>query len=235
LEALPGLFPSLAQSGSDIALILAQARKSHLILGSAQYQLIAAEPNARFTRYQVLLPIKDQYSTIRRFLATVLNSMPHTALQEIHVERPSVDGSLLEARVRFELIYRGPASDGAPPPRLKLVALRTAVSPDGAGNPFQVLSWLPPAPPPPHPQTAAAPPPPPPSAPPLPFAFVGVLDGAADKPRVFLSRDDRLLIVSPGDVIDEQYRVEAIAATDVVLTYLPLDQKQILSTQSEGN
>lgn len=108
LDTLPGLFPTFAQSSRDIAQILAQAHKSHLTLGSAQYQL-ATEPGARFIRYQVLLPVKDQYGTIRRFLAEVLNSMPHAALQEIHVERPSVDGSQLEARVRFELIYRAQA------------------------------------------------------------------------------------------------------------------------------
>lgn len=108
LDTLPALFPTFAQSSRDIAQILAQAHKSHLALGSAQYQL-ATEPSARFIRYQVLLPVKDQYGTIRRFLAEVLNSMPHAALQEIHVERPSVDGSLLEARVRFELIYRAQA------------------------------------------------------------------------------------------------------------------------------
>jgi hypothetical protein len=107
LETLPELFPSFTQSADDIASILAQARNNKLMLASAEYQ-VATDSNSSFTRYQVLLPVKDQYSAIRRFLASVLNSVPNAALQEIHVERPAVDGNILEARIRFELIYRMP-------------------------------------------------------------------------------------------------------------------------------
>lgn len=105
LERLPDLFSTFAQSGDDIARILEQARQSGMTLGSAQYQL-SSEAGARFTHYQVLLPVKDQYATIRRFIASVLNNVPNAALQEIQAERPAVDGSLLEARIRFDLIYR---------------------------------------------------------------------------------------------------------------------------------
>jgi hypothetical protein len=105
LDTLPELFPGFTQSADDIAAIFAQARDSNLTLGSAEYQ-VTTESGARFMRYQVLLPVKDQYSAIRRFLASVLNHVPNAALQEIHVERPAVDGNILDARVRFELIYR---------------------------------------------------------------------------------------------------------------------------------
>ncbi|MDF3839570.1 hypothetical protein P3W85_42530 [Cupriavidus basilensis] len=105
LGKLPALFSTFAESGNDIAVIFAQARESHLALGSAQYQTVT-EPGATFTHYQVLFPVKDQYGTIRRFVASVLNSVPNAALQEIHVERPAVDGNVLEARIRFDLIYR---------------------------------------------------------------------------------------------------------------------------------
>jgi len=105
LETLPTLFPGFTQSADDISAIFAQARESNLTLGSAEYQ-VTTEAGAPFTRYQVLLPVKDQYSAIRRFLAAVLNNVPNAALQAIHVERPAVDGNILDARVRFELIYR---------------------------------------------------------------------------------------------------------------------------------
>jgi hypothetical protein len=105
LHTLPELFPDFAQSVDDIATILAKARDSNLTLGSAEY-LLTNDSSAHFVRYQMLLPVKDQYGAIRRFLASVLNSVPNAALREIHVERPAVDGNVLEARVRFELIYR---------------------------------------------------------------------------------------------------------------------------------
>jgi hypothetical protein len=105
LKTLPELFPGFAQSADDIATILAQARDSNLTLGSAEY-LVTNDSGARFVRYQMLLPVKDQYGSIRRFLASVLNTVPNAALREIHVERPAVEGNVLDARVRFELIYR---------------------------------------------------------------------------------------------------------------------------------
>jgi len=120
----------------------------------------------------------------------------------------------------------------APSARDKLALLRAPISPDSVNDPFTVSSWLPPAPPPPPP----APPAPaaPPTAPPLPFGFVGTLGGDTTKSQVFLSNGDRLLIASPGDVIEGQYRLEKIAATSVVFTYLPLNEKQVLPIQSEG-
>lgn len=105
LDALPALFPASSQSAEDIASIFEQARDSHLTLGSAEYQM-TTESGGRFARYQVLLPVKDQYGAIRHFLASVLNNVPNAALQEIHVEHPAVGSSILDARVRFELVYR---------------------------------------------------------------------------------------------------------------------------------
>ncbi|GAB3626139.1 hypothetical protein PTE30175_00863 [Pandoraea terrae] len=119
-------------------------------------------------------------------------------------------------------------------PQQKLASLRTPLSPESASDPFTVSSWLPPPPPPPP---APAPVPevkPAPTAPPLPFAYVGAQNRDTDKPRVFLSSGDRLLIVSPGEMIDGQYRIESISATGVVFTYLPLNEKQVMSIQGEG-
>ncbi|MBN3762255.1 hypothetical protein [Burkholderia sp. Ac-20365] len=104
LASLPDLFPRFAHSADDIAAILAHASDNNLTVGSAEY-LVVAESGGRYVRYQMLLPVKDQYGAIRRFLASVLNNLPNAALREIHVERPAVDGSVLDARVRFELVY----------------------------------------------------------------------------------------------------------------------------------
>ncbi|WP_431819972.1 hypothetical protein [Burkholderia sp. F1] len=117
-------------------------------------------------------------------------------------------------------------------PREKLAALRAPVSVESANDPFTASSWLPPPP-------VDVPPPPtarpaPPTAPPVPFTYVGELDAKAEKPQVFLSNGDQLLIVSPGDVIDGQYRVDSVSASNVVLTYLPLNQMQVVSIPVEG-
>ncbi|KML46761.1 proline rich protein [Burkholderia cepacia] len=126
-----------------------------------------------------------------------------------------------------------PASAGAAAatPQEKLAALRAPVSIEAAHDPFTASSWLPPAPVvvPTLPDTRPAPP----SAPPVPFTYVGEQDAKAAKPHVFLSNGDQLLIVSPGDVIDGQYRVESVSESNVVLTYLPLNQVQVVAIPRE--
>jgi hypothetical protein len=72
-------------------------------------------------------------------------------------------------------------------------------------------------------------PPLPPVAPPVPYTFIGRLS-EADRTTVFLAAGDRNLVVKPGDVIDNNYRVDAVTDDAVSLTYLPLNVKQILST-----
>ncbi|KUZ14367.1 hypothetical protein WI69_12755 [Burkholderia diffusa] len=125
-----------------------------------------------------------------------------------------------------------PAAPDAPAtPRERLAALRAPVSVDAAHDPFTASSWLPPPPVvPPPPETRPAPP----TAPPVPFVYLGQQDPKAAKPQVFLGNGDQLLIVSPGDVIGGQYRVESVSESNVVLTYLPLNQLQMVPIPVEG-
>ncbi|WP_321790258.1 hypothetical protein [Burkholderia pyrrocinia] len=125
---------------------------------------------------------------------------------------------------------RSASAGAAQTPQEKLAALRAPVSVEAAHDPFTASSWLPPpVEVPTLPETRPAPP----SAPPVPFTYVGEQDAKAAKPHVFLSNGDQLLIVSPGDVIDGQYRVESVSESSVVLTYLPLNQVQVVSIPGE--
>lgn len=91
---------------------------------------------------------------------------------------------------------------------------------------FGRQDWTPP--PPPQAAVLAPPPPPPPQAPPLPFTFIGksVGDGIWE---VYLARGDRTYVVRANEVIDNTYRVDAIAPPILKLTYLPLNQVQQLN------
>lgn len=87
------------------------------------------------------------------------------------------------------------------------------------------------APPPPVVE-APPPPPPPPTAPSLPFAVVGGINGkqiADGKPVAFLRQGDEVFIVRPGELIAATYRVESITTDRIEFTYLPLNQRQMLS------
>lgn len=94
---------------------------------------------------------------------------------------------------------------------------------DSLIDPFRPATWY------------VAPPPPPPEkprAPRLPFKYLGRLveDGSI---RVFLSDQDRHLIVKSGEVVNGSYKVEKISDGQIVFVYLPLKERQILPTGSE--
>ena len=66
----------------------------------------------------------------------------------------------------------------------------------------------------------------PPAAPPFPYQFVGRLsDGAT---RAILDNAQRSTVVGVGEVVDGQWRVDAVEAGGLRLTYLPLGQPQFV-------
>ena len=114
---------------------------------------------------------------------------------------------------------------------------RERAIPGRDGDAFANLQWLPPARPAPAPVVVAAPPPPAPAAPapapvapPMPFAFVGMLEKGALKPQAFLSKGDALLVVAAGDLLENKtYRVDSLTPQELVMTYLPLNIKQSIN------
>lgn len=104
-----------------------------------------------------------------------------------------------------------------------VLPVRASLDQAGASDLFASNSWTPPPPPPPKPLPPA--PPPPPTAPPIPYNFVGLLQDHA-VPKAFLAKGDNLLVVAAGDTLDGTYRVESVSSSEIVLTYLPLNQRQ---------
>ena len=96
-------------------------------------------------------------------------------------------------------------------------------------DPFAKADWNPPPPPPPpallRRETMELPPKP--VAPPIPYAYFGmsIQDG---RTVVFVMRDQRTFVLAVGEVIENLYRVEEIRPADVVLTYLPLNERQVM-------
>jgi hypothetical protein len=157
----------------------------------------------------------------------------------IHFARPSArePSSVVEAITRER-----PTTNGSDVMDAKLAEVRDStlalpqrsrVAPDSKGEAFAKLSWLPPPPPPP-PVRVVPPSPPPrpvvPTAPALPFTFVGLLEQRAARPQAFLSKGEVLLVVSSGDLLENNtYRVDTLNAQQIVITYLPLNTPQTLN------
>jgi hypothetical protein len=69
--------------------------------------------------------------------------------------------------------------------------------------------------------------PPRPQAPPLPFKYLGRFSIDSND-SVLVVAGNRVLSVREGDVVEEAYRVERIGDTEIVLNYLPLEERQTL-------
>jgi hypothetical protein len=118
------------------------------------------------------------------------------------------------------------AAVGSPHARAEapmILAIRPRTPPDKVDDAFSVRDWRPP-------RTFTARPGPPPKAvaPQLPFTVLGKKfeDGAW---QVFLGRDERILVVKTLDTIDNAYRVDEIRPPVMTLTYLPLQQRQLVA------
>jgi len=121
-------------------------------------------------------------------------------------------------------VTASPSSETVPP---KVSRERFIV--EGTADAFRTATWTPPPPPPPPPAAPGiAPPPPPPTAPPPPFSFVGLLEQKSSRPTAFLAKGEALVIAAVGDVIDGTYRVESLSPAGIIVTYLPLNQRQSL-------
>lgn len=111
-------------------------------------------------------------------------------------------------------------------PRDALLEKSDSASTADENNVFASKDWSPPPPPPSvTPATPALAPAQ--AAPPLPFTYIGksVEDGEWE---VYLARGEQAYVVHEKSVIDDTYRVDAIAPPLLSLTYLPLNQAQQL-------
>lgn len=139
--------------------------------------------------------------------------------------------------------------DPAPPTPFQIRTTRIVVDHD-IQNMFAVTRWtvtptvtqgVTPAPPPPPPLRpplalpVILPPPepppllPPPMAPPFPYQYLGRLQEGTAPWRVFLLKGNIVYTVHEGDVLDGTYRVQKIAARQLTLIYLPLQQEQSIA------
>ncbi len=112
--------------------------------------------------------------------------------------------------------------EGEKSPQLTLPQLKRGAMDKVNQSLFVAKSWY--VPPPPVEVQAPATP----TAPPLPFAYMGKLQEESGRLIIYLAKGEQTYSVSPGDVIDDTYRIDGIESGQLVMTYLPLTVKQTL-------
>ena len=98
--------PTVDRANADLRAIFEAAQKSHVQLAKGEYALAAADDASQMRRFEVVLPVKERYVTIKAFVAEVLQAIPHASLAELRIERPAANVEVLDARIRFRLYYK---------------------------------------------------------------------------------------------------------------------------------
>ena len=162
---------------------------------------------------------------IRR--SALLAAVGATAVALAYALAPNEDDGVVGAAKESTRIpaRSTPQRAAAPTPALSSAA-RAEIPLAASADPFVATSFAPPPPPAP---VVVAPPPPAPKAPPLPFTFVGLLERGAGKPAAFLAHGEALLVVTEGETVETDYHIDSLSPTEVVITYLPLKERQLLS------
>lgn len=99
--------PSQQQRGRDLEWLVGAAQRAGLTLDRADYSLGAATDGA-VTRVEATLPLNGSYAGVRRFVAEVLNELPHSALESLQIERATAQSAQLQATARLVLFYGEP-------------------------------------------------------------------------------------------------------------------------------
>jgi|GEM_PF-2093491 len=130
-RGVPVIFPPSSDYTADLAQIFDIAKSQGIVLASGDYR--DADPTALGLDTRLVdLRINENYGTLKEFLASVLNAMPHAAVQELRIERK--DGAAVKHQVflKLALVY-SPRADYAQ--AVRPTARRTPASaPEASGT-----------------------------------------------------------------------------------------------------
>jgi hypothetical protein len=99
-------FPLFEQSTADLRIVFAAARSQRIDVAKGDYALANGADASGLQRFEIVLPVKERYVTIKAFVGEVLKALPHASLAELRVERSAAGVEMLDARVRLTLFYR---------------------------------------------------------------------------------------------------------------------------------
>lgn len=110
--------PAGNQRGADLARLIEISRRTGVELTRGDYT--TNKPSAAddadasaadaVSQWHLQLPVRGNYTQVRRFIAEMLNTMPHAALDGLQVERPDTRQTTLETTLRITLFYRATGS-----------------------------------------------------------------------------------------------------------------------------
>ena len=106
IAAFEKFFPAAVDINRLTAEIHQAAEKEKLVLEKGEYRL-SEEQGLNLLRYQITLPVKGSYASLRGFLRRVLRDIPSLSLDGVSLQRQNAGDEVLEAQIRLSLFHGG--------------------------------------------------------------------------------------------------------------------------------
>jgi hypothetical protein len=114
LAAFEKLVLSPTQLPERLRQIYAVAQEQKLVIKQAEYRW-QPQQGARFSTYEMVMPLQGNYSQIRSFMERCLVTMPDLALREVAFKRDGIGQAQTEVRVRLAMLVKPKLADLAEP------------------------------------------------------------------------------------------------------------------------
>jgi hypothetical protein len=108
LRRFYNLFPPVEKLTDQLEQLYGIARGAQLELSQGEYRL--EKRSAGLWSYRVVLPVRGTYPQIRRFVASVLKTMPIASVDGLRFERKKAVETQIDAQVRLTIHFR-PSED----------------------------------------------------------------------------------------------------------------------------
>jgi hypothetical protein len=102
LPAFYAFFPKLDSSPFWIGELVRIAGERGVEISGTEYRMVR-EKDLKLARYEMMVPVRGNYSQLRGFIADALHTVPAMALVDIVIRREGVHAELLEANIKFNL------------------------------------------------------------------------------------------------------------------------------------
>jgi hypothetical protein len=110
-QRLAAFYAALGDAGHTeqiVTQLFDAATQTGVVLDKIEYKPAMDAPG-RFETYTIVLPVKGDYPSLRRFCEKVLLAVPYAALDDMRFKRTSANDHVVEASLRFTVFLRAAA------------------------------------------------------------------------------------------------------------------------------
>jgi hypothetical protein len=95
-------FPKSSQAPDDLAKLHALAAVHGVQLDQGTYRLLR-DRVGKLSMYEIALPVKGDYSQLRKFMSQALTEIPYLSLDSVSFQRQKAGDTMLESQIKFTL------------------------------------------------------------------------------------------------------------------------------------